>query len=242
MTTEEHISGAFDKDLRLIEDLVVRMGGLVEQQIDDASQLLTTRDLDKADKLRASDKAVDSLQEDIEHHVVRLIALRQPKAQDLRCALAAMKVAADLERIGDYAKNIAKRTHVLAQVPAVGDSARVIQRMCSMVRSMVKDALDAYIARDSDKADNVRLRDEEVDQVHTSLFQDLLQHMMEDSTHITCSMHLLFISKNVERMGDHITSIAEQIHYLVCGEMPEDDRPKGDTTSTTMPPEIIDSK
>ena len=234
MQGEEHISSAFDKDLRLIEDLVVRMGGLVEQQIEDASELLLTRDLAKADKLRALDKRVDELQEEIEHHVVRLIALRQPKAQDLRSALAAMKVAADLERVGDYAKNIAKRTHILAQVPSVGDTAKVIQRMCAMVRKMVTDVLDSYLARDVAKADDVRDRDEDVDQIHTTLFRTLLEHMMQDSELITPSMHLLFISKNVERMGDHITSIAEQVHYLVVGEMPEDDRPKGDKTSTTM--------
>ena len=232
--TEAHISTAFDKDLRQIEDLVVTMGGLVEQQIEDAAEIMATRDLELADKLRAEDKRVDAIQEEIDALVVRLIALRQPKAQDLRAVLAALKVAADLERIGDYTKNIAKRTQVLAKVPTVGNSAKTIKRMCIMVRQMVKDALDAYIARDVASAEEVRLRDEEVDQVHNNLFRALLTYMMEDPRNITPCMHLLFIAKNVERMGDHTTSIAEQIHFFVAGAMPDEDRPKGDVTSTTL--------
>jgi len=231
---EAHISSAYDKDLRQIEDLVVKMGGLVEQHIVDAATLMTTRDLELADKLKAADKQVDALQEEIDQLVVRLIALRQPKAQDLRAVLAALKVAADLERIGDYTKNIAKRTQILAQVPTVGSSAKTIKRMCLLVRQMVKDSIDAYIARDVQAANQVRLRDEEVDQMNNTLFRSLLTYMMEDPRNITPSMHLLFISKNVERMGDHTTSIAEQIHFFVAGGMPEEDRPKGDVTSTTM--------
>jgi len=234
MSTESHISTAFDKDLRQIEDLVVAMGGLVEQQIDDAAAVLISRDLELADKLKADDKKVDEIQTEIDALVVRLIALRQPKAQDLRAVLAALKVAADLERIGDYTKNIAKRTHVLAQVEKVGNSAKTIKRMCVMVRQMVKDALDAYIARDVKLADEVRVRDEEVDQMHNTLFRALLTYMLEDQRYITPCMHLLFIAKNVERMGDHTTSIAEQIHFVIEGEMPEEDRPKGDNTSTTL--------
>ena len=234
MAIENHISTAYDKDLRQIEDLIVAMGGLVEQQIEVAANVLISRDLEMAEKLRADDKQVDELQEEIDQLVVRLIALRQPKAQDLRAVLAALKVAADLERIGDYAKNIGKRTSVLAQVPTVGTSAKTIKRMCALVRQMVKDALDAYIARDVKAADDVRMRDEEVDQMHNTLFRALLTYMLEDPRNITPCMHLLFISKNVERMGDHTTSIAEQIHFFIEGEMPEDDRPKGDTTSTTL--------
>lgn len=232
--TEKHIASAFDKDLLQIENLVVAMGGLVEQQMEQAAAVIVSRDLDLARKLIASDKQVDALEQEIDALVVRIIALRQPKAQDLRAVLAALKVAADLERIGDYAKNLAKRIEVLAKIPAVGSSAKTIKRMCLMVRQMVKDVLDAYLTRDLSMAQEVRLRDEEIDQVHNNLFRTLLTYMLEDQRNITPCMHLLFISKNVERMGDHTTSIAEQIHFLISGEFPTEERPKGDTTSTTL--------
>ncbi len=234
MNENAHISTAFDNDLRQIEKLVVTMGGLVEHQLEQAAQVIVNRDLELADELIKSDEEVDQLENEIDSLVVRLIALRQPKAQDLRSVLTALKVAADLERIGDYAKNLGKRTHVLAKVPTVGDSAKSMRRMCMMVRQMVKDVIDAYLTRDEGAANEVRLRDEEVDQVHNNLFRALLTYMLEDPRHITPCMHLLFIAKNVERMGDHTTSIAEQIQFLVSGEMPEDDRPKSDVTSTTL--------
>ncbi|MEM8748923.1 MAG: phosphate signaling complex protein PhoU [Pseudomonadota bacterium] len=234
MNESAHIVSAFDSDLRQIENLVVAMGGLVEQQIEMAAEVIVTRDLELAEKLIASDKPVDAMQLEIDELVVRIIALRQPKAQDLRAVLAALKVAADLERIGDYAKNLAKRTNVLAQVSPIGSSSKTIKRMCLMVREMVKDVLDAYLVRDVASANEVRLRDEEIDQIHNNLFRTLLTYMLEDPRHITACMHLLFISKNVERMGDHTTSVAEQIIFLITGELPDDDRPKGDTTSTTL--------
>jgi phosphate transport system protein len=227
-----HISSAFEKDLRDIENKVVTMGGLVEQQLEEAAELIVSRDLEVAEKLIASDEAVDEIEAEIDQLVVRLIALRQPRAQDLRAVLAALKVAADLERIGDYAKNLAKRTDVLAQVPPVGSSAKTIRRMCLMVRQMVKDVLDAYLARDLAAAEEVRLRDEEVDQIHNNLFRTLLTYMLEDQRNITPCMHLLFISKNIERVGDHTTSIAEQIQFLISGSMPDEERPKGDETSS----------
>ncbi|MEL6750622.1 MAG: phosphate signaling complex protein PhoU [Pseudomonadota bacterium] len=229
-----HISTAFDNDLRNIENKVVTMGGLVEQQLEDAAELVVSRDLEAADRLIASDKAVDEIEAEIDQLVVRIIALRQPKAQDLRAVLAALKVAADLERIGDYAKNLGKRTSVLAQVPPVGTSGKTIRRMCLMVRQMVKDVLDAYLSRDIATAEEVRLRDEEVDQIHNNLFRTLLTYMLEDQRNITPCMHMLFISKNIERMGDHTTSIAEQIQFLVSGSMPDEERPKGDETSTLV--------
>lgn len=234
-----HISSAFEKDLRDIENKVVTMGGLVEQQLEEAAELIVSRDLEVAEKLIASDKAVDEIEAEIDQLVVRLIALRQPRAQDLRAVLAALKVAADLERIGDYAKNLAKRTVVLAQVSPVGSSAKSIRRMCLMVRQMVKDVLDAYLARDLAAAEEVRLRDEEVDQIHNSLFRTLLTYMLEDQRNITPCMHLLFISKNIERVGDHTTSIAEQIQFLISGSMPDEERPKGDETSTLNAADLV---
>lgn len=234
-----HISTAFENDLREIENKVVTMGGLVEQQLEEAAELIVSRDLEASEKLIASDEAVDAIEKEIDQLVVRVIALRQPRAQDLRAVLAALKVAGDLERIGDYAKNLAKRTSVLAQVPPVGSSAKTIRRMCLMVRQMVKDVLDAYLSRDLPAAEEVRFRDEEVDQIHNNLFRTLLTYMLEDQRNITPCMHLLFISKNIERVGDHTTSIAEQIQFLISGSMPDDERPKGDETSLISESDIV---
>lgn len=234
MNEAAHIVSSFDSDLSKIENLVVTMGGLVEQQIEDAAAVIVSRDLEVAKKLIASDKDVDAIEQEIDELVVRIIALRQPKAQDLRAVIAALKVASDLERIGDYTKNLAKRIEVLAQVPPIGSAGKTIKRMCLMVRQMVKDVLDSYLARDLASATEVRIRDEEIDQIHNNLFRTLLTYMLEDPRNITPCMHLLFISKNVERMGDHTTSIAEQVSFLITGEMPDDDRPKSDNTSTTF--------
>ncbi|WP_341760499.1 phosphate signaling complex protein PhoU [Candidatus Endowatersipora endosymbiont of Watersipora subatra] len=230
---DAHIVSSFDKDLKQIETLVVTMGGLVEHQIEDAAHLIVSRDLDLAEQLISADKEVDALEQEVDALVVKIIALRQPKAQDLRAVLAALKVAADLERISDYTKNLAKRIHILAKVAPVGSSSKTIKRMCLMVCQMVKDVLDSYLARDIVSADDVRLRDEEVDQVHNNLFRALLTYMLEDPRNITPCMHLLFISKNIERMGDHTTNIAEQVHFMIAGEIPDDERPKGDITCTT---------
>ncbi len=166
--------------------------------------------------------------------VVGILAQRQPMAQDLRTVVVAPKIASNLERIGDYAKNIAKRTSILAQVDPIGSAASTIKRMCALVQGMVTDVLDAYVQGDADKAEDVRLRDAEVDQLHNTIFRELLTYMMEDPRAITPCMHLLFSAKNVERMGDHTTSIAEQIHYMVTGEFFDEERPKGDKTSTIL--------
>ena len=226
----DHIVSAFDNDLAQIEALIMRMGGLVEAQLTDAARILVERDLEEADRVIARDKEIDRLEEEIDQLAVRVIALRQPMAQDLRAVLAALKVAGNLERIGDYAKNMAKRTHVLATVPPVGDSAKTVKRMSKLVVAMVADVLTAYVERDKDMAEAVRLRDEDVDQMHNTLFRALLTYMLEDARNITPAMHLLFIAKNVERMGDHTTAVAEQVYYLVEGELPPEDRPKGDET------------
>lgn len=231
---DAHIVRAFDQDLGQLESLVMKMGGLVEKQVQDAASVLLNRDVELAEKVIAADKEIDALEEEIDAFAIRMIALRQPKAQDLRVVLAALKVGANLERIGDYAKNMAKRTNVLVQVPPVGSSAKTIKRMCGLVSDMVRDVLDAYVRRDKDMAEDVRARDEEVDQIHNTLFRALLTYMLEDPRNITPCMHLLFIAKNVERMGDHTTSIAEQVYYQVEGELPDDERPKRDVTSYTL--------
>ncbi|OCX61620.1 phosphate transport system regulatory protein PhoU [Thioclava sp. SK-1] len=222
----EHISSAFDRDLEAVQALVVKMGGMIEAQILDSARALETRDGDLAAVVRRQDKAIDALEEQINEEAARLIALRAPVSRDLRMALSVIKIAASLERVGDYAKNIAKRTEVLLDVPDVNGSPKAIRRMAQAVEAMLKDALDAYIQRDASLATDVRDRDIEVDQMYNALFREFLTYMMEDPRNITACMHLHFIAKNIERMGDHATSIAEQVIYLVTGDLPEEARPK----------------
>ncbi|MBD3663250.1 phosphate signaling complex protein PhoU [Sulfitobacter aestuariivivens] len=229
--SDQHIASAFDRDLEGVQAQIMKMGGLVEDAIRLSAQSLETRDADLAEKVRTADKSIDALEQLINEQAARVIALRAPTAIDLRLVLSVIKISANLERIGDYAKNMAKRTHVLSQIPPVNDSAGAIRRMARSVEAMLKDALDAYIQRDADLAMDVIARDEDVDQMYNALFRQFLTYMMEDQGNITACMHLHFIAKNTERMGDHVTSIAEQTVYLVTGEHPEEDRPKADKTS-----------
>ena len=226
-----HIVASFDQELGQAETLFLEMGGLVETQIADAAEALVRRDLEQAEKVRSRDREVDALETRIDELAVRLLALRQPMADDLRMIVSTLKVSANLERIGDYAKNVAKRTTVLASSGPIGSSSDTIRRMSRLVREMLTSVLDAYVARDVKAADEIRIRDQEVDQIHNALFREILTYMMEDPKSITPCMHLLFIAKNIERIGDHVTGIAEQVHYLVNGKLPDDERPKGDVTS-----------
>ncbi|GGE24377.1 phosphate transport system regulatory protein PhoU [Primorskyibacter flagellatus] len=228
---EQHIASAFDRDLEAIQAKIMKMGGLVEAAILDAAQSLDTRDEELAEKVRAGDKAIDALEEMINEDAARLIALRAPTAGDLRIVLSVMKISANLERIGDYAKNMAKRTSILSQMSQIAGSNAALRRMAREVNEMLKDALDSYIQRDVAKAQDVIARDADVDQMYNALFREFLTFMMEDPRNITACMHLHFMAKNTERMGDHVTSIAEQVVYLVTGDAPED-RPKQDVTST----------
>lgn len=228
---EQHIASVFDRDLEGIQARIMKMGGLVEAAIMEAAHSLETRDIELAEKVRAGDEAIDGLEQLINEETARLLALRSPTAVDLRVVLSVMKIAGNLERIGDYAKNIAKRTGVLAQIPPVNGSAAALRRMAREVELMLKDALDSYIQRDAELAQDVIIRDREVDQMYNALFREILTFMMEDHRNITACMHLHFIAKNIERMGDHVTSIAEQVVYLVTGERVEDGRKKADVTS-----------
>ncbi len=228
---EHHIASAFDRDLEAIQAVLMKMGGMVEAGILDSARSLENRDIELAEKVRRNDKAIDALEEQVNEEAARVIALRAPTAGDLRTVLTVIKISANLERCGDYAKNLAKRTSVLAETQPVGGTVASIRRMSREVQLMLKDALDAYVQRDDMLANQVILRDEEVDQMYTALFRELLTHMMEDPRNITSCMHLHFIAKNIERIGDHATSIAEQVIYLVTGHMPSDARPKQDKTS-----------
>jgi phosphate transport system protein len=230
MANSEHIVASFDRDLEGIQAQIMRMGGLVEDAISKSTQALDTRDVELAREVRQGDKAIDDLEEMVNDEAARIIAQRQPAATDLRTVLTVFRVSTNLERIGDYAKNIAKRTETIIDQPPVNGTGASLRRMARQVELMLKDVLDAYIQRDADLAADVRARDMDVDQMYSALFREYLTFMMEDPRNITTCMHLHFMAKNIERMGDHVTSIAEQVIYLVTGDLPDEERPKQDRT------------
>ena len=231
MNTNEHIVSSFDRDLESIQAGIMKMGGLVEDSIHKSVLALDTRDLELADLVRAGDAAIDALETQVNEEAARILALRSPTASDLRTVLSVFRVSTNLERIGDYSKNIAKRSHAVMAQPPIEDATASLRRMAREVELMLKDVLDAYIQRDLGLAEDVRERDIEIDQIYSALFREYLTFMMEDPRSITACMHLHFMAKNIERMGDHVTSIAEQVVYLVTGAMPEDIRPKQDVIS-----------
>ena len=232
--SNDHIVSSFKADLGRLDNMIAEMGGLAESQFSRSIEALCKRDLEAAERIIPADKKIDALEEEIYEFTMKLLALRQPVADDLRIIISAIKISSVIERIGDYAKNISKRTIVLKEGPSLTGSLNTVSRMGDLVQIMIKQALDAYIERDAEKAGDVRARDREVDLLHTSLFRELLTYMMEDPRHITPCTHLLFVAKNIERIGDHTTGIAEQVHFMVHGEMPADERPKGDHSSTTI--------
>ena len=231
MIDKNHISSAFDRDLEAIQAMIMKMGGMVEVAIDDATTALIEADAELAARVRMGDRAIDRMEEQVNEEAARVIALRQPIATDLRTVLTVFRISAGLERIGDYAKNMAKRTEILIELHQVEGGSASLRRMSKMVRQMLNDALDAYIQRDVALARDVRARDEEVDQMYNGLFREYLTYMMEDPRSITPCMHLHFMAKNIERMGDLVTGVAEQVIYLVTGELPDDERSKADRTS-----------
>ena len=228
MSPDRHIAAAFDRDLESVQALVLRMGGLVETALAEAADALELNDTLLARKVMDEDAVIDAMEEQVNTECARLIALRAPAAGDLRTVLSVMKIASSLERSGDYAKNLAKRSIVLNQLRPIPGASASIRRMARMVGLLLKDSLDAFIARDPAAAEQVRHRDIEVDQMYSSLFREFLTYMMEDATNITACMHLHFIAKNIERVGDHATTIAEQVIFLVTGEIPSEERPKAE--------------
>ncbi len=228
--TREHIVRSFGEDLRRLGNLITQMGGVAEAQVDSAIEAVERRNTRLAEQVVQADARIDEYEREVDAEVVRLLALRQPMAQDLREILSALKIASDLERIGDYAANIAKRSMVLAQLPAVSPVV-AIPRMGRLVQEILKEVIDAYVERDVTKAIVGWRRDEELDDLYTSLFREVLTYMMEDPRVITPCTHLLFMAKNLERIGDHATNIAETIHFLVVGKPLKGERPKGDVTS-----------
>ncbi|HYC05343.1 MAG TPA: phosphate signaling complex protein PhoU [Azospirillaceae bacterium] len=231
----EHTVKAFEQELRRLTNRISQMGGYAEAQIADAVQALVRRDTALAERIVQADARLDGYEREVEHDAVRVLALRQPMGSDLREVLAALKISADLERSGDYAANIAKRSVALAKLPAVAPAA-AIPRMGSLVRDMLRDVLDAYVDRDVEKAVTAWRRDAELDGLYTDLFREALAHMAADTDSIAACTHLLFIAKNLERVGDHATNIAETIHFLVRGQPISGTRPKDDRTCfETMP-------
>jgi phosphate transport system protein len=232
MVMSEHTAKAFDIDLQEITRMVAEMGGLAEKQVADAIDALAQRDTDRAQGTVAADLAIDTLQREIEEKAVLTIARRQPMAIDLREIVGALRVANDLERIGDLAKNIGKRVLALNSEFHPPKLIRGVEHMGALVLAQLKEVLDSYARHDLQKALAVWNGDEEIDAMCTSLFRELLTYMMEDPRNITFCIHLMFCAKNIERMGDHATNIAETVYYMIEGHEIADQRPKGDTTTT----------
>jgi phosphate transport system protein len=233
----EHTAKAFDGDLQELTRKVAEMGGLAEREIADAIQALTRRDVALAKRVVATDPSIDALQQEIEEKAILTIARRQPMAVDLREIVAALRVANDLERIGDLAKNIGKRVGALEGDFYPNKLLRGVEHMASLVLGQLKQVLDAYASRDLPMALAVWKGDEEIDAMCTSLFRELLTYMMEDPRNISFCIHLMFCAKNIERIGDHATNIAETVFYMIEGQQMLDKRPKGDMTNfaTTVP-------
>ena len=223
----EHMVKRFDDELILLNRTLSEMGGLAESQLAQALTALRDRDTDIAEQVIAGDARVDALDVAIQEQTVKLLALRQPMAVDLRVVLSSIKVAAALERIADYAKNTAKRSIVLTQTAAPVSAVAGIDRLGRLVRTALKDVLDAFAHDDVARAREVWQRDEEIDQVYTGLFRELLTYMMEDPRTITACTHLLFMAKNIERAGDHVTNIAELVSFRKTGHGFDEVRPKG---------------
>ncbi len=236
--SQKHTVKSYDDDLKQLRALIAQMGGIAEAQILSAIEALQRRDADLALRVIEMDISLDNLESDVEKMTVNLIALRAPMADDLREIISALKISALLERIGDYAKNIAKRTSVLAQYAAI-EPMIIIPEMGRMVSRMMSAVMGAYSSRDSVSARKIWAQDRDVDNFYNSIFRTLLTHMMENPHHITLSTHLLFIAKNIERIGDHVTNISEIIHYNVTGNVIPDVRPKGDMTSYVFNPASI---
>lgn len=231
MIESKHIHSAFDEDLHRIQSQVMSIGGHVEKAIRLSRKALHRRDDELADKVVRGDAIIDELDEQLNSAAVSVIALRQPQAQDLRTVVAIIKISASLERVGDLAKNIAKRTGVIAHSLPLDPASGSVKRLSILVQSRITESLDAFIQRDAEKAYEIILGDKEIDQMYTSIFREFLTHMLEDPRNISAAMHYLFIAKNLERMGDHATSVAEQTMYMVTGSMPDDTRPKDDRTA-----------
>jgi phosphate transport system protein len=226
----QHLIKSFDQELKRLHDMITQMGGIVENQVALAAEAIMNRDAAAATRVVEEDPRVDALEREVEQFVIRMLALRQPVAGDLRQVVAALKITGDLERIGDYAANVAKRSIVLAQ-HSLPLSLAGLAHMARLVQDNLKTIIDAMGEFDADKAMQVWRSDLVVDDLYTAIFRELITYMMEDPRNITPCAHLLFIAKNLERIGDHATNVAETVYYAVTGESLPDARPKGDSSA-----------
>jgi len=226
----DHIVKSYDEELTRLGNMIVEMGGLAESQLSAAIDAVAKRDSALAALVVEGDAKVDDLERELDNLAIRLLALRQPMARDLREIFAALKIGSDLERICDYAANVAKRSIALSQSPPI-QPVHALPRMGTLALALIKDVIDAYVEKDADKALDVWRRDEELDEMYSSLFREFLTYMMEDPRNIGACTHLLFMAKNIERIGDHATNIAEDLYYLVHGTPLTEARPKGDKSS-----------
>jgi len=226
----EHLVKSYDQELKRLGNLITEMGGIVESQVALAAEAIMDRDSEMAMRVVETDPKVDAIEREVGEFVIRLLALRQPMAADLRTIVAALKITGDLERIGDYAANVAKRSVVLSQFQ-LPLSLSGLWHMAQLVQANLKLIIDAVSEKDADKAIQVWRSDQVIDDLYNTVFRELITYMMEDPRNITPCTHLLFIAKNLERIGDHATNIAETVHYAVTGEALTEARPKGDTSS-----------
>ena len=233
MPEQTHTVKSFEDELRALDNRIAEMGGLAERLVDQSFVSLLERDTTLAEQAIASDRAIDRHERELEAQAITMIARRQPMALDLRQITTAMKIAGDLERIGDLGKNIAKRALAVANEPRPTQLMGGLKHMTEIAQRQLKDVLDAFAMRDAIKAEAVWRSDGRIDDLYNSLFRELLTYMMEDPRNIGLCTHLLFAAKNLERIGDHATNIAETTYYLVTGDQLTEDRPKGDTTSST---------
>jgi phosphate transport system protein len=231
---QEHTVKAFDSELQLLDKKMAQMGGLAERLLAQGFDALARRDPQLAETAVSSDRAIDALERELQETAIALIAKRQPVAADLRHIMTVLKIAGDLERIGDLAKNIAKRALAVSGENHPKSLMTGLKHMTDLALGQLKNVLDSYVERNADKALAVWRNDEKIDAMYNSLFRELLTYMMEDPRNIGLCTHLLFGAKNIERIGDHTTNIAENVYYLVNGRAITDDRPKSDETATIM--------
>ena len=229
----QHIVKSYGQELHRLRSLLTEMGGMVENQVSLATQAIIGQDASVATRTVELDLAVDAQERDAEQMVIRMLALRQPMADDLRQIVAAMKITAALERIGDYAKNIARRSIVLGQFQ-LPFSLTGVANMSRLVQENLKLVIDAIGENDAQKAVQVWKSDQAIDEIYNSIFRELITYMMEDARNITPCTHFLFITKNFERIGDHATNIAEHVYYAVTGEPMTEERPKGDGSAYAL--------
>lgn len=227
----EHITGAYDEELRDLVGRIAEMGGLSERLVSEAVTALAKIDIARAQGVILQDHRLDEMQRQIEERAISVIARRQPVAKDLREIIAALRVSSDLERVGDLAKNIAKRVIALQGQFHTKRLIFGVEHISEITLEQLKAVIDAYTGQDLEAAHAVRNRDDEIDSMYTSLFRELLTYMMEDPRNITFCTHLLFCAKNIERIGDHATNIAENIHFMITGQQLQEDRPKHDESS-----------